>query len=96
MLASWITLCVIPWLKARTDKQQQDYLLSTVRILVYAAEQLYGSGNGEQKLRYVEQELGARGLKVDTAAIEAAVREMNLIDIWETTVELEDDDGDEE
>lgn len=32
LLASWITLRVIPWLKARTNRQQQEYLLSTVRI----------------------------------------------------------------
>ena len=32
LLASWITLRVIPWLKARTTRQQQEYMLSTVRI----------------------------------------------------------------
>lgn len=32
LLASWITLRVIPWLKAKTNKQQQDYLLSTAKV----------------------------------------------------------------
>ncbi len=76
----------IPWLKSKTSKEQQDYLLSTVKILVYAAEQLYGAGKGDVKLQYVEDELESRGLKVDIAAIEAAVREMNLLESWEGTV----------
>lgn len=32
LLASWITLRVIPYLKAKTTKQQQDYLLSTAKV----------------------------------------------------------------
>lgn len=60
--------------------------MSTVKILVYAAEQLYGAGKGDVKLQYVEDELESRGLKVDIAAIEAAVREMNLLESWEGTV----------
>ncbi len=77
---------MIPWLKSKTNKEQQDYLLSTVKILVYAAEQLYGAGQGEVKLQYVEDELKSRGLKVDIAAIEATVRAMNLLESWESTV----------
>ena len=93
MLASWITLRVIPWIKARTNRQQQEYLLSTIRILVFAAEQIYGAGKGSTKYQYVEDELKARGLEVDAAAIEAAVREMNLLDSWETSFKYEPDDG---
>ncbi|MBR7188374.1 MAG: holin [Clostridia bacterium] len=84
LLASWITLRVIPWLKARTNRQQQEYLLSTIRILVYAAEQIYGAGRGSTKYQYVKDELDKRGLSVDAAAIEATVREMNLLKSWET------------
>lgn len=63
-------------------------------MLVYAAEQLYGSGKGTAKLQYVQDGLESRGLSVDIPAIEAAVREMNLIESWETTIELEDaEDG---
>lgn len=81
-MAAWITARVIPWLKSKTSKEQQNYLLSTAKILVYAAEQIYGAGKGDEKLAYVERELACRGLKVDTAAIEAAVREMNLLESW--------------
>lgn len=60
---------------------------------MYAAEQIYGAGKGSTKYEYVEDELKARGLEVDAAAIEAAVREMNLLDSWEASFEYEPDDG---
>ena len=81
---------MIPWLKSKTTKEQQDYLLATARVLVYAAEQLFGAGKGADKFAYVTAELEKRGLKVDAAAIEAAVREMDLMEQWETVIEVED------
>ena len=65
--------------------------MSTIRILVYAAEQIYGAGKGSSKYQYVQNELEERGLKVDAAAIEAAVREMNLISSWETSLTINTD-----
>jgi hypothetical protein len=82
LIASLITLKVIPWIKARTSLQQQVLLRSTTEILVYAAEQIYGSGRGQEKLNFVEDELERRGYQVDTAAIEASVRSMNLESGW--------------
>ena len=82
LLASIITLKVIPWIKARTTAQQQVLLQSATAILVRAAEQLYGSGRGQEKLRYVQDELARRGYQADSAAIEAAVRTMNLESAW--------------
>lgn len=79
LVASVITLKGIPWIKARMKAQQQVLLRSTTEILVRAAEQLYGgSGKGQDKRSYEEAELERRGYQVDAAAIEAAVREMNL------------------
>ena len=97
LLASWITLRLIPWLKSKTTRQQQEYLLATTRVLVYAAEQLYGAGKGSVKLSYVEDELERRGLKADASALEAAVREMNLLQTWELALKPEDEEngGDE-
>lgn len=92
LLASIITLRIIPWLKAKTTKQQQDYLLATIRVLVYASEQLYGSGNGCVKLEFVKDELEDRGMTVDLPAIEAAVREMNLEESWMKSDEYSDID----
>ena len=65
--------------------------MSTIRILVYAAEQVYGAGKGSSKYQYVQNELEERGLRVDAAAIEAAVREMNLISSWETSLTINTD-----
>ena len=66
-------------------------------MLVYAAEQLYGAGKGSVKLSYVEDELERRGLKADVSAIEAAVRERNLLQNCELALKPEDDEhgGDE-
>ena len=66
--------------------------MSTIRILVYAAEQIYGAGKGSSKYQYVQNELEERGLRVDAAAIEAAVREMNLIGSWETSLAINTDE----
>ena len=68
-------------------------MLSTIRILVYAAEQLYGAGRGSTKYQYVEDELEKRGLSVDAAAIEATVSEMNLLKSWETTFTIDANSG---
>lgn len=65
--------------------------MSTIRILVYAAEQIYGAGKGSSKYQYVQNELEERGLRVDAAAIESAVREMNLISSWETSLTINTD-----
>ena len=71
-------------------------MLSTIRILVYAAEQIYGAGKGNSKYQYVQNELEERGLRVDAAAIEATVREMNLLKSWETTLTNNKEDHDAE
>lgn len=75
LLAALITCKVIPWIKAKTTNEQQTMLWATVRTLVFAAEQIYGAGNGRAKLAYVEGALEMRGFKADTAAIEAMVKE---------------------
>lgn len=71
-----ITYKLIPWIKARTDEKQQDLLRATVKTLVFAAEQLYGAGKGEEKLDYVIAEMEKRGFTADRAAIEAEVRKL--------------------
>lgn len=71
-----VTYKLIPWIKARTDEKQQNLLQATVKILVFAAEQMYGAGKGEEKLDYVIKELEKRGFTADRAAIEAAVRQL--------------------
>lgn len=73
LIAAIITYKVIPWIKAKTTNEQQTMLEATVRTLVFAAEQIYGAGNGYEKMKYVSEKLKEKGFKVDVDAIEAAV-----------------------
>lgn len=76
LIASLITYKLIPLIKAKTTANQRALLNATIRTLVFAAEQLYGAGNGKDKLLYVKNELVKRGFSIDTAAIEGAVKEL--------------------
>lgn len=78
LLAALVTYKLIPWIKARTTAEQQSLLAATVKTLVYAAEQLYGAGKGEEKLAYVKQKLQEKGFDIDVDAIEAAVKEITI------------------
>lgn len=78
LIVALITYKVIPWIKAKTTESQQAILMATVRTLVYAAEQLYGAGKGDEKLQYVKQKLEEKGFDVDIDAIEAAVKEITI------------------
>jgi len=75
LVAAIITVKVIPWIKAKTTNEQQTLMRATIRTLVFAAEQLYGAGKGEEKLNYVVDQLLAQGIVVNRAEIEAAVQE---------------------
>jgi hypothetical protein len=75
LLATLITMKVIPWLKMRLTLQQQELLNAATRTLVFAAEQIYGTGAGAKKLEYVQRGLEERGFTVDMAVIEAAVKQ---------------------
>lgn len=75
LIAALITYRLIPWIKAKTTNEQQKGMRALVKTLVYAAEQLFGAGNGPQKLEYVKMKLVAAGFDVDIDEIEAAVKE---------------------
>lgn len=78
LLAMLVTYKLIPWIKANTTAKQQETLLATYRVLIFAAEQLYGAGHGPEKLDYVVAALKERGVEVDIDAIEAVFRENML------------------
>lgn len=73
LLAALITYRLVPWIKSRTTENQQILLQSMVRTLVFAAEQLYGAGHGQEKFDYVCDQLKQRGYTVDRDEIEATV-----------------------
>ena len=78
LLASLVTIKLIPWIKARTTAQQQEMLRAAVSVAVYAAEQIYGTSKGHDKLMYVKGQLARKGFHVDVEEIEAAVQELSL------------------
>lgn len=75
LIAALITTKLVPWIKARTTVEQQALLRATIKTLVFAAEQLYGAGEGEQKLDYVIKQLEDRGFTANRAEIEAVIKE---------------------
>ena len=97
LLAALITYRLVPWIKARTTAAQQDNIRAVVKVLVFAAEQLYGAGKGKEKMEYVRDKLQERGFDVDTDEIEAAVGEyLNYGQVLEQIDTVQVEAGDEE
>lgn len=73
LLSSVITIVIIPALRERYGNEKLEKARSWVQIAVYAAEKVYGVGNGDKKLAYAEQILAEHKIKLDTATIKAMV-----------------------
>lgn len=73
LLTSVITGFVIPALRARYGNEKLEKAKNWVQIAVYAAEKMYGAGEGDKKLAYAEQILAEHKIKLDTATIKAMV-----------------------
>ena len=76
LLATLITVKLIPWIKTKIAADKQGLFGAAVQSLVFAAEQLYGAGKGKEKLAYVKDELAKKGFAIDDAVIEAKVFEL--------------------
>ena len=82
LLAAIVTYKVIPWIKAKTNNEQQTAIRATIKTLVFAAEQIYGAGNGYEKMNYVKDKLREKGYVIDVDEIEAAVGEyLNTMEV---------------
>ena len=81
LLAALVTYKLIPWIRSKTTKQQQDNLVAAAKIAVFAAEQIYGAAKGDEKLEYAMEALKKAGFTIDKTlareAIEKAVHDMN-------------------
>lgn len=75
LLAALITYRLIPWIKSKTTTEQQVQLRAAVRVAVFAAEQIYGAGNGAEKMDYALKWLREQGYEIDSREVEAAVGE---------------------
>jgi len=103
-----LVVIVIPWAKEKLSNEQETKLLTIFEIAVMAAEKMYGAGKGDEKLKYVESYLAARGIKVDAmrlkAYVNAAIKKMEqaenngvtIVENIETAVEAEVEEEDEE
>ena len=80
-LLAWIIKAIIPpvqtWLIEHTTTEQQTRAWTMIKWLVEAAEQtITGYAKGSERLDWVISELKRRGIEVDRALVEAAVKEM--------------------
>lgn len=70
----------VPWLRSKTNVAQQAEIQVWVNLTVLAAEQLFGSGRGEDKKRWVMDQLAKRNVTLDLDAlgvmIEAEVKKL--------------------
>ena len=68
-----ITLFLIPWLKTKYGADTLNKAKSFVEVAVYAAEKVYGAGNGAQKLAYVEKFLAEKKIRLDFNTLKVLV-----------------------
>lgn len=94
ILATIASCFIIPLIKEKLDAEKLERLVKWVKIAVEAAEQLYGSGAGQQKKEYVVNFLLEKGIVFDAEKvsniIESAVYQLPK---WlETQFELDDEE----
>lgn len=90
LAATAITLFLIPWLRERYGNEKLAKAQNWVQIAVYAAEKLYGAGNGDQKLAYAEQVLEKHNIILDMDTLKAMVdAEIKKLEQAETGILLE-------
>lgn len=101
LAAAVIATFLIPWLRERYGNETIEKAKNLVHIAVYAAEKLYGAGNGDKKLAYAEQVLAQHKIKLDTATlfamVEAEIKKMEQgepITNVETVEHVEPPEGD--
>lgn len=98
VLLAWLIKTVIPplksWLKIHTTTETQNRTWTMIKWLVEAAEQtITGYAMGDKRLEWVQAQLKARGIDVDLALIEAAVKEMKDNAYKEIKQVIDTDDG---
>lgn len=73
---------VIPLIKEKLNERQYDVFNGLVRVGVFAAEQIFTSGQWKEKKQYVVDLLKENGYEVDSTAvdalIEATVKELRI------------------
>ena len=75
LLAALITARLIPYIREKTSNEQRQKIAAAIRVAVFAAEQIFGTGHGAEKMDYALQFLRDMGFDVDSRQVEAAVYE---------------------
>lgn len=96
VLSLIITYKVVPYLKSKLSESKYKYLKSVVETLVFAAEQLYGAGEGDKKLDYVLSKLDEKGFTADRDVIEEYVYKLTHGGITLNSVDVVVPNKDEE
>lgn len=84
-IGTFATTKFIPWLKARVDKEKLEVAEKIITSTVKAAEQVFSSEQGQEKLAYVKNmvtaELLKKNISIDidmlTAIIESSVLDLH-------------------
>ena len=86
LITLYIATRLVPLIKSKTNADQQEIIQGIINTVVYAAEQLFGSKKGKEKLEYATEQaialLNKIGITLNASAlrpyIEAAVMALNL------------------
>lgn len=73
IVMTFLAAFLVHVMQTRLTGEQQETILTLVHIAVYAAEKLFGSGEGAEKFRYVQNLLKKLGLTVDRDMLDALV-----------------------
>ena len=79
-----LTGVVIPYIRAKTTKQQRDNIYTIIQSAVWAADQMFKASDptGELRLRWVMNQLEELNLNVTESdlvlMVEQAVKELNI------------------
>ena len=86
LLSAVLTAFVVPWIKSKTNENQQIIIGEFARAAVLAAQQIYGTEKNQEKKAYAEEyiteQLKKCGITLDADAIstviEAALKAIKL------------------
>lgn len=84
-----LTGIFLPYIKTKVSADKLSAVYTLVKIAVNAAEQLYGSKQGEKKKQYVIDYLAAKGIYFDAGVIEDEFNAMIEAAVYELRVEQE-------
>ena len=75
LIAALVTYKLIPFIRSKITEQQFSNLEAAARVAVYAAEQMFNSGENSRKLNYAVDQVVKAGFDLDIDTIRAAVEQ---------------------